>query len=207
MGYILQGNVAQYKSLVARLQDPSVSLLIMDVRDPDAHDDLLSEAERLLHNVPTAMSTRLDQQRRFMDKHFQDDPALMTEYREKIASSFTPSPEAAFLKGLRNYITHRQLPVAQSRQTIGQESFTVTFVLPGEPLLAWDGWNSSVRAWIVGQDEAIRIMDAVDTYACITGEFDTWLSGRIGLKYKTEIDAFVREQEQYTREFDRVFGG
>jgi hypothetical protein len=44
MGYIFQGNVAQYKSLVARLQHPAVSLPIMDVRNPNTHDDLLSEA-------------------------------------------------------------------------------------------------------------------------------------------------------------------
>jgi hypothetical protein len=206
MDYLLQGNVAQYRSLVARLQDPSVFFPITDVRNPGAHDDLLSEAERLLHNVLTAMSTRVDQQRRFMDTHFQDDPALMAEYREKIASSFTSSPEAAFLKGLRNYMTHRQLPVAQSRETIGQQSITVTFILPGEPLLTWDGWNSNVRAWIAGQGEAIPIVGVVDAYARITGEFDKWLFTRIGLKHKTEIDAFLREQEKYAREVDRVFG-
>lgn len=72
MGYIFQGNFAQYKSLVASLQDPAVSFPIMDVRNPDAHDDFLSEAERLLHNVLTAMSTPVDQQRRFMEKYFQD---------------------------------------------------------------------------------------------------------------------------------------
>src|SRR5690242_17372710 len=46
MGYLFQGNVAQYKTLVARLQDPAVSFPILDVRNPDAHDDLLMEAER-----------------------------------------------------------------------------------------------------------------------------------------------------------------
>jgi len=40
----------------------------------------------------------------------------------------------------------------------------------------------------------------------LAGEFDKWLFDRIGLKYTTEIDAFLREQEEYTREFDRVFG-
>jgi hypothetical protein len=29
---------------------------------------------------------------------------------------------------------------------------------------------------------------------------------RIGLKYRQEIDAFLREQENHAREFDRVFG-
>jgi len=206
MGYLFQGNVGQYKSLVAKLQDPSVSLPVLDVRNPGAHDDLLDEAERLLHNVLTAMSTRVDQQRRFMNKHFNEDPVLTTEYHERIASSFTPSPEAAFLKGLRNYITHRQLPVHQSRQTFGRQSFEITFILPGKPLRTWDGWNSSVRAWIAGQGEAVPIVDVVDTYARMTGDFDKWLYGRIGLKYKTEIDTFLREQEEYTREYDRVFG-
>jgi len=63
-----------------------------------------------------------------------------------------------------------------------------------------------VRAWIADQGEAIAIVDVVDVYARITGEFDKWLVGRIGLKYKAEIDAFLREQEKYTREVDRIFG-
>lgn len=206
MGYIFQGNVAQYKSLVSRLQKPSVSFPIMDVRNPGAYDDLLSEAERLLHNVLTAMSTRVDQQRRFMEKYFQDDPVLRKEYDERIVSAFAVSPEAAFLKGLRNYITHHQLPVAQTKETIGRGSFSITFILPGKPLLIWDGWNRSVRAWIVGQGEAVAIVDVVDVYARLAGEFDKWLFDRIGLKYTTEIDAFLREQEEYSREVQRVFG-
>lgn len=175
MGYIFQGNVGQYGTLVARLQDPSVALPILSDGNRDAHDDLLSEAERLLHNVLTAMSTRVDQQRYFMDKYLSDDPALTRKYREKIALSFTPSPEAAFLKGLRNYIAHRQLPVAQSKQTFGPEVFEITFILPSKPLLDWDGWNSAVQTWIIGQGEAVPIVNVVTTYARITGEFDKWL--------------------------------
>jgi hypothetical protein len=36
--------------------------------------------------------------------------------------------------------------------------------------------------------------------------FDKWLSDRIGLKYKPEIDAFLLEREEYTRKFDQIFG-
>jgi hypothetical protein len=115
IGYVFQGNVAQYKSLVARLQDPVVAGPIFDVRKPEAHDELLSEAERLLYNVLTAMSTRVDQRRRFMEKYFRGDSALMNEYGGKVTSLFKGEPQAEFLKGLRNYITHAQLPVAQSK--------------------------------------------------------------------------------------------
>jgi hypothetical protein len=110
------------------------------------------------------------------------------------------------LKGLRNYITHRQLPVAQSKETFGRGSFSVTFILPSEPLLAWDGWNSSVRAWIIGQREAVAIVGVVEVYARMAGEFDKWLFDRIGLKYATEIDAFLTEQREYAREVKRIFG-
>ena len=206
IGYLFQANIAQYKSLVASLQDPATSLPFFDVRTPEAHDDLLMEAERLLHNVLTAMSTRVDQQRRFMDQNFQDDPGLVKEHRERIASTFGASAEAAFLKGLRNYITHMQLPVAQSRQTFGRESFMVTFILPGGPLLAWNGWNADMKAWISGRGQAIAIVDVVDAYARMAGDLDKWLHDQIGQRHHAEITAFLREQDDYTREHDRVFG-
>jgi hypothetical protein len=206
IGYLFQANVAQYKSLVASLQDPGASLPFFDVRTPEAHDDLLMEAERLLHNVLTAMSTCVDQQRRFMDHNFRDDPALVKEHRDRIASAFGASTEAAFLKGLRNYMTHLQLPVAQSRQTFGSASFEVTFILPVRPLLGWDGWNAGIRAWISGQGEAIAVVDVVDAYARMAGDCDKWLHDQIGQRHQAEIAAFLSEQDEYTREYDRVFG-
>lgn len=45
MGHVFQGNVRQCNSFVAGLQDPAGSGPIMDVRNPDAHDQLLSEAD------------------------------------------------------------------------------------------------------------------------------------------------------------------
>ena len=90
--------------------------------------------------------------------------------------------------------------------SLGHESYSVTFILPRNPLLTWDGWNSNMKAWIGGQGEDIGIVEVVDVYARMAGEFDKWLFDRIGIKYVPEIDAFMREQEEYTREFDRVFG-
>jgi hypothetical protein len=206
IGYVFQGNVAQYKSLVAELQNPVVSGPILDVRNPEVHDRLLSEAERLLHNVLMGMSTRVDQQRCFMKEHFQDDSALMNEYRSKVASMFKNDVEAKFLKGLRNYITHAQLPVAQSRQTFGQESFEITFTLPAEPLLAWSRWSGELRAWIAGQGDEIVIVNVVDAYARKAGEIDKWLFDRIALKYRSDIDAYLHECVEFDREVDRVFG-
>lgn len=206
MGYLFQGNVAQYKSLVTSLQDPGVSLPIMDLRDPDAHDQLLSEAERLLHNVLTSMSTRVDQQRAFMEKYLGDDAVLMKEYRDGVAAAFMGDPATTFLKGLRNYITHHQLPAAQTRQTLGGDSFSITFILPCEPLLRWDKWSSGTRRWIDGYGEAVPIVDVVDSYARTASTFDKWLYERIGRKYAAEIAVFLREREAHDRDVAKVFG-
>lgn len=181
MSYLLQGNVSQYRALIAMLQDPAVSFPILD--DPVAHGELLGEAERLLHNVLTAMSTRVDQQRRFMSVYFSDDPILMQEHRDRVASDFKASTEATFLKGLRHFITHRQLPVAQSQEIYTARSVRISFSLSTAPLLEWDGWNTGTRAWIAGHGEHVPIVDIVDTYARVADEFDRWLADRIAVKY------------------------
>lgn len=193
MSYLLQGNVLQYRVLVARLQDPAVSFPILD--DPVAHADLLGEAERLLHNVLTAMSTRVDQQRHFMDAYFGDDPVLMQEYRGRIASDFT-SADATFLKRLRNYIAHLQLPVAQSQEAFTAQSVRISFILSAAPLLEWDGWNADTRAWIAGHGEHVPIVDVIDTYAQVANEFDRWLADRISVKYRADTEASRRVPER-----------
>jgi hypothetical protein len=203
IAYIFQANVGQYKALVAKLQEPEFSFPIFDIRNPQAHDDLLSEAERLLHNVLMSVSTRIDQERAFVNKHFSDDTELVEEYRTRIEAFSTDVP-SKFLKDLRNQITHHQLPVAQSHQTISSESISITFILPCAPLLEWD-WSSGVREWLANQGNAVAIVDVVANYAHKAGDFDKWLLDRIGLKYATEIQKYRRDAEIYQRDFDRVF--
>jgi len=206
IGYVFQANVAQYNALVARMLDPSFVLPILDVTNPQAHDDLLSEAERLLHNILMALSTRIDQQRAFMRRHFSDDAILVGEYVTKVQDDFDGYAPSVFLRDLRNYLTHHQLPVAQSRQTFSNQAFSVTFTLVRQDLQEWAGWKGEARAWITTQDEQIEIVPVVDGYARIAGAFDKWLSERIGHKYAAEIRAYNEEAEAFNREWARVFG-
>ncbi len=204
IGYVLQGNVSQYLGLVAQLQNPAFSLPIMDVRNLAQHDRLLSEAERLLHNVLTAMSTRIDQLRVFVRKRLADDVELTQAYGDRVRADFT-GPQVAFLKELRNHMTHHQLPVAQSQQTFGPQSIEITFLLPSDALLAWE-WTGSVRRWIADRGGAVAIVEVVTAYARLAAAFDAWLVEQIRLKYAVEISDFLKAQAEYTREYDRVFG-
>ncbi|WP_224278643.1 hypothetical protein [Streptomyces sp. LS1784] len=198
MSYVLQRNVSQYTDLVVQLQDPSAILPILDVRSPDAHDDLLSEAERLLHNVLTAMSTRVDQQRVFIKKHFEDRPQVQAEYVKRVAEVFHNDPNATFLKDLRNYITHQQLPVAQSRQDWSPTSFSVTFQLPTAPLLqSSKSWSNGVREWLGQLEDGVPIVEVVRDYARLADQFDKWFHERVRHEYADEIEIHLRDRAAY----------
>jgi hypothetical protein len=206
IAYIFQANVTQYNGLVARLQDPGFSLPIFDMRNPGAHDDLLSEAERLLHNVLAAMSTRVDQQRAFMKTHFSSDAELTKEYLARVSTTFIADMLSKFLKDLRNQMAHHQLPVAQGQQTFTRESIAITFTLPAKPLLGWEDWSSGVKEWIASQGKDVAIVDVVNEYARKAADHDKWLLEKIRLKYETEIREYRQAAEAYQREYDRVFG-
>ncbi|MGW2796007.1 hypothetical protein [Streptomyces sp. NPDC001269] len=208
MSYVLQRNVVQYTDLVVQLQEPSVVLPILDVTNPDAHDDLLSEAERLLHNVLTSMSTRVDQQRVFIKKHFEDRPQVQAEYAEKVTELFHDAPNAAFLKDLRNYIAHQQLPVAQSLQEWSPTSFSVTFQLPIAPLLQTSkSWNKGVREWLGQLGEGVPIVEVIRDYASRAEQFDSWLYERVRREYEDDIAAHLRDRALYDSDFARAFRG
>ena len=171
IGYVFQANVVQFHALVLRAQDPGFSLPILTSSNPKTHDDLLSEVERLLHNVLMALSTRIDQQRAFLRKHFGEDDALTSEYGEKVKADFGTYAAGMFLRDLRNYLTHYRLPVAESRQTFSTQSYSVTFVLVRSSLLDWQRWTPGAKLWLETEDDQVDIVPVIDRYARIAGAF------------------------------------
>jgi len=206
ISYVFLRNVAQYDALVAQMQDPAFSIPIFAVTNRKQHDELLSEVERLLHNVLTALSTRVDQQRVFIKKHFMQDQDLRDEYLARVDADFATDIACLFLKGLRNMLTHHRLPVAQSSNTISQNSYTVTFILASQPLLDWDGWNGELRNWIRAQADGVKIVDEINSYAQKCVAFDTWFFERIKLKYEKDLREYLSEAAAFDQEWRRQFG-
>ena len=77
-----------------------------------------------------------------------------------------------FPAGLRNYLTHHRLPIAQSRQTFSSQSFSVTFTLVRQLVQEWSRWKIDARARLASQGEQIEIVPVIDGYARIAGAFD-----------------------------------
>jgi hypothetical protein len=68
----------------------------------------------------------------------------------------------------------------------------IAFILTADPLLEWDGWNVGTKAWIADHGTYIPIVDVIDTYARVANEFDLWLTDRISVKYRADIEASRR---------------
>lgn len=203
--YILQANLEQYKSLLAMMQDPGTALPILDVRNRSQHDELLSESERLLHNVLAAIKSRVDLSRAFRERHLVDDEDLIGEYVLKVRQYFN-NPATKFLDRLRNHMTHNLLPVARTQQTFKQGGpFEFTFLLDSVALLKLE-WPTDVREWIAAQGSDIRIIDVLDAYCQRASELDRWLFGEIRRKHANELADYERAVHAFNAEYDRLFG-
>jgi hypothetical protein len=204
--YILQGNIAQYLSLVNAIQDPSYAIPLLAEQDLQRHDAMLSESERLLHNVVLALKTRIDLLRVFMDKYFADDLVLANAYKAQIGDLFG-TDSARFLEGLRNHMTHHLLPVSRSLFSISAAgSMTFTVILDAQALLEWE-WSAPVRQWIEGQSSNVMIAEVVKEYGNLAKQFDDWLVKTIAEKYQQELSAFQTAIEEYRRRFAYILGG
>jgi hypothetical protein len=141
-----------------------------------------------------------------MTKYIGADDDLMRAYEARVRAVFVADPSSCFLKDLRNLITHRMLPIAQSKQSFTRATFEVTFVLPTAPLLEWTKWSSPVRRWLSDGGDQVRIVDAVQGYAKQTADFDAWLVGEIAAKYAQEIAELRQLEVVYECERARAFG-
>lgn len=203
--YILQGNMRDFNALIDSMQDPSVALPILDRRTPGKHDAMLSEWERLLHNVVLAVKTRVDLLRVFMAEHFSEDGELTRAYSEEVRRVFD-ADSVRFLEGLRNHITHHLLPVSRSQTLFGNKPMVFTIILDTEPLLEWEWDSARVKTWIKGQAPAVKIVEVVNDYKDRANRFDGWLLTKIGEKYRTELAEYQAAAAVNDREFARIFG-
>src|SRR5258708_37746018 len=96
------------------------------------------------------MSTRVGHQRTFMRHQFEaQEPGIPRKYLERIAEDFPPTDvEVAFLKRLRNLLTHNQLPRSLINMSGDPPNFKIAIVMPTEPLLSWEWDNRTTAEWI-----------------------------------------------------------
>jgi hypothetical protein len=81
------------------------------------------------------------------------------------------------MQGLRNYSTHRQLPLAsgQLSWTRGQGEKSAV-VLDRDELLKWDKWTSGAKSFLQSQDKSVSVRAVVSEYTAQVARFNDWFA-------------------------------
>jgi len=201
ISHIFQGNVMDFQSHLARVQDPAYALRLLDENNLQGYDDYLSEAERLLHNVAAATQSRIDLLRVFLRKYRGSTESFLGgAYQRRVNDEFASDGEHQFFKGLRNYFLHYILPVAHGNTTIGpSEPWTFSLILDVASLLRWDGWDPAAQCWLKTQHPGMDVGAAIDHYALRVGSFDQWIENEIRKQYSSAIGEFNAAKEEFHR--------
>lgn len=180
--------------LAATNEDLAVELA-QNVRAPIVRDQFEALLTRSLHNHLASTMSLVEHVRRVMRGRL--DP-LALEFklrREEIATH----PEISFMKDLRNYVLHHELPflghhfaitnVNKSEQTVESE-----VKLSCSGLLEWDGWTTQSSAFLSESDEALGLRPIVVKHGGLVRDLNIWLIRRLqddnepGLK---EVNALI----------------
>jgi hypothetical protein len=147
-------------------------------------DEYEDELVRFLHNYLTSVTSLIDSQRVVMRHRWGEQSAFETgDYTTQRKATFETG-EAEFMKDLRNYCTHRSIPVPGMVTTLlGERGSPPRFVnelkLDREGLLTWGGWTAPAKAYLEAKEEQFDLLPVIESYMNSTAHFFNWFTVEI----------------------------
>jgi len=150
--------------------------LIQNVYDDSVARQFEAEASRRLHNYVAATMSLVEHSRRLM-RGRGDDVSRAWDARR---ADLLMNGEVPFMIDLRVFIQHKALPVLAHSLKIDHPnspdaSWESEVELGRDRLLRWDGWKAAARAYLVQQDEAIKLRPLVKKHAELVYQANAWL--------------------------------
>lgn len=204
---ILRDNIAELAALIERVQDPAIHLPLLDISHPERNDAFLGECERLLHNALSAVHSRVELLRAFVDRYVvESTPSIAAEYHDRKDADFANDQTHIFLTKLRNYMLHGTLPVLATQFNYTRDSGTSYAVLLRTDRMASDRYfNATTKRWLADQGGSLDVVAVLRGYYERVGRFDGWFTDRIKEHHREEIDAYVQAARAYDACVDAVF--
>jgi hypothetical protein len=162
----------------------------------DMTDEYEDELVRFLHNYLTAVTSLIDAQRVVMRHQWGSKSDFETEtYATKLAETFETG-EAAFMTNLRNYCTHRAIPVPGMGTTLTGEQgrpprFVNELTLDRDALLIWDGWNAQAKAYLRAKGPQFDLLPVIESYMTAAATFFNWFTVEINHRCSSIINEYL----------------
>ena len=186
---IFNGN---YNELVHHLQihnNPRVSLELMSVDKRHLLHAYQHEITRFLHNYIASALSLTDHARNHYRELYSSNN-LFPEYQDEINKRFVNNPLAVFIKDLRQYFQHFQMPGVSSRLVFEKDApdFKMTLLLPTKGMMKFSGWNSLSKTFLSEQPDDIDLLALINDYHKLIEDFYNWFIGRQLEIHKADIE-------------------
>jgi hypothetical protein len=176
---IFDGN---YNELVHHLKIHNTPRVSLDLMNGDKRHLLHAyqrEITRFLHNYIASALSLTDHTR----NHYRDlysDNNRFPDYQDEINKRFVNNPLAVFIKDLRHFFQHYQMPGVSSRvvYTKGAPDFDMTLLLPTKEMLKFSKWSSLSKKFLSDQKDDIDMLKLVNDYHQLIESFYNWFIDR-----------------------------
>ena len=177
----------------------------------DVDDEYENELVRYLHNCLTSVTSLIDSQRVVMRHCWGAGSEFETgAYADHRKASFEAG-EAEFMKDLRNYCTHRSVPLpgisttlsgGQGRPTVLENKLT----LDRDALLKWDGWTKPAKEYLRTKDEHFDLGPVIESYVNTASRFFNWFVNEINERNADIKAEFLEAGEAYREWYQEEMG-
>ncbi|MDG5769421.1 hypothetical protein [Mycolicibacterium fortuitum] len=175
----------------------------------DMDDEFEKELVRFLHNYLTSIYSLIEAQRVVM-RHCWGDGSEFEKgkYTDHRKASFETG-EAEFMTELRNYCTHRSVPLPGITTTFswgrGRPALLVNrLTLDRDALLTWKKWTAPAKAYLRAQEPQFDLGPVIESYVNTASAFFNWFVEEINernAEIKTEfMDAGTALKSWYEEE-------
>ena len=161
----------------------------------------IDEVTRLLHNFLAGAQSLVDHTRVFKNKMYKGH-RFKKVYQEKVDRDLSHSPIVCFVQDLRNYVLHKQLPIASATLSFKGEGGTITefdstVKLDVNELRAWNKWKPESRAYLDSLDDKVQIRELVEKYEGAIKAFYQWFGEQQAQVHHSEFAELSRLETRY----------
>lgn len=177
----------------------------------DVDDEFEKELVRFLHNYLTSVYSLIEAQRVVMRHCWGEDSEFETgEYTAHRKASFETG-EAEFMTELRNYCTHRSVPLPSIITTFsggrGQPNLLINrLTLDRDALLKWKKWTAPAKAYLRAQEPQFDLGPVIESYVNTAAAFFNWFVNEINERRAEIKTEFTEAAEAYQKWYEEEMG-
>jgi hypothetical protein len=177
----------------------------------DVDDEFEKEMVRFLHNYLTSIYSLIEAQRVVMRHCWGEGSEFETgEYTDHRKASFETG-EAEFMTELRNYSTHRSIPLPGISTTFsgghGRPSMLINrLTLDRDELLKWKKWTGPAKAYLRAKDEQFDLGPVIQSYVNTAAAFFNWFVAEINQRNAEIKTAYTEAAEAYVEWYREQLG-